>query len=356
MFRRDQHRASRRIHVWGLALCSCSALADSGLDQDNPGRSALRYRKETKIWYSVDSEFVDGQVTTSPLQSVKYDRRLTSVSSLGFDLATERLGLRANAKAYYVRRRVADAEAPKTFEDTEFGTALPSVDITFVTDKGLELFFGKQVRYTPKYTRRTDTPGVDTNTEFGKSRLQSSRLGIVRRASGWAGGLYYVSGDEGTRKFEAVASDESRQTGEEEIFDPPRLGVIVELLAGTLLYDLDFELIQARGKGPKDSRNRTAYTDSFAVRSHILIPLGAVMHMQLGAAHQTMAYANSANINLDTIPRSTVRTGILWGDRKNYGQLGFAYSEGQDGQSLPEFNAKYRLRAYAISLGILVKL
>ena len=304
----------------------------------------------------LDSGFVDGKVETSPAQAIKYDRRLESIGSLGFEVARSRFGLRVNAKADYVRRRVADAETPRTIEDQEFTTFLPSAELTFVTDKGLEIFVGQEIRYTPAYRRRTDTPVADTETRYGLALLRSKRFGILRRSAGWSAGLYHVTGDDATRSYETIASDGSQQVGMEAIFEPPQFGIIAEISGILMSFESEIEMIQARGKGPRDENNHTAFTDYFTLRSDAVLKLSELTRIKLGAAHQTMAYSNNANINLDTIAVSTVRASLLLGDLVHHTLLGVSHSLGDDGQSLPEFNADFRFRSYAWSLGLFLTL
>jgi hypothetical protein len=352
----DLRKHFRRTAALSSLVLAPAAQAYTGLDEQTPGTLALQFRKQSNAWARVDSGFVDGKVETSPPETIKFDRRLETLVTTGFDAFFKRFGVRGNLKVDYVRRRMEDEEEPKAVDDEETTTYQPSVDFTFVTDKGLELFVGVQASYMPGYTHTTDTPTADSRTEYGKSLLQAPRLGVTRRANVWSGGFYYVAGDDSTRSYETTASDDTTVSGDEQIFEPPKVGVAGEVEAGSNTYDFELLFIQARGKGPKDDSNNTLYTDHFEVRLNALVGIGSGFNLKAGAAHRTLAYANNANVNLDTIPVTTLRTGVVLGSVESHGFFGLAYSIGRDGQSLPEFNADYQLDAYAFSAGFLLAL
>src|SRR5690606_7783011 len=115
-------------------------------DDQTPGMLALHYRKKSNWWLRLDAAVVDGKVTTSPPDLEKLDRRLETFTMAGFDSNFNRWGLRLNVKAESSTRRQAEKDPPKAQVDATIVTMRPSIDITFETDKGLEIFFGREMK------------------------------------------------------------------------------------------------------------------------------------------------------------------------------------------------------------------
>jgi hypothetical protein len=318
-----------------------------------PGTMALGFRKQSNVWSRVDVGAVDAKVTSTPPDSTKLDRGAELLIDTGFDIAfAKRWGFRMDAVLEMSKRRQSEQDGPKADVDETTSTYTPSADVTFVTDKGLEIFGGVMVQQSPAYDETVTSDDAESKTKFAAQSVQARRFGVVRRAGPWSGGFYYVQGGQKSRRFEKTASDGSSIDGDDVVFIPSRVAVFGEIGSGTV-YDLELAFVQARGLGPKDELGNSVYTDYFEAKGGAFVPFGAGLALEGGLFHRTLQYARSAFVSLDTIPVTSVRAALALGERQRHFYAGLVFGYGKDGQSQPEFNADYEMRAMAITLGLL---
>lgn len=322
-------------------------------DDQTPGQMALQYRRQNNIWLRTDGAFVDAKVTSHPPDSTKFDRRVEGFSALGFDAVIgQRFGIRLNAKAEVSKHRQAEKDEPRAIVDETIKTYSPSLDLTYLTEKGLEIFGGAMVQATPGYDQTVDAGGLVTSTTHFKAvNLVTRRFGVVRRAGAWSGGFYYLFGADEERKFTKSASDGSMVEGVDTVFLPSRVGVMGEFDVASMLWDFELNFVQARGLGPKDERNNSIYTDHFEARIGAHVDFGG-LGLKTSVAHKTLSYANNAYVSQETMPVTSLKLLSTFGDvKKTYGYVGLIYAYGKDGQSIPEFNAQYGMQATAVTVG-----
>jgi hypothetical protein len=326
-------------------------------DDQTAGSMANDARKRNNYWHRLDLGVFDGRVKTSPPDSFRYDRRLELMANIGVDrFLTQRIGARLNVKGEYTRKRLSDDTDPPTIIDHNRMRYHPSLDFTFVTDKGLELFGGAVAEMEPANEMVSETVNGESTTKYGSSTLIARRFGVVRRAGAWSGGFYYQLDTEGKRAVEQTAFDGTSLSTEEDLFLPSRMGIFGAFSAWSALWDFELGFIQARGAGPRDDTGNTAFTDYFEAKLAGIYPLGSGLGLKFGASHKTQSYANSAYINLDTIPATAIRALMIIGSAESHNFIGVIYGFGSDGQSLPEFNSTYEYKAAALTTGLFIPL
>ncbi len=335
-----------------VGLVPAAAGAFPAQDEQSPGGLALGFRKQNKIWSRFDAGVLDGKIKTSPPDTTVYDRRSEAAAQAGFDaVVSQRFGVRVDAKSEYSRRRQAgDAAAPVSDERKIVNKG--ALDLTFVTDKGLEIFGGIMGDFHEPYERRDKTDAGTTTTSSMAGHVFARRFGVIRRAGQWGGGFYYIAGSESSRKVRSEAFDGSSHAASEVVFIPSQMGLVGEITGGLLVWDFDLAFIQARGKGPRDENGKSAYTDSFSSRVGALAKLGAI-NLKLAGSYRTLSYASNSFVTIDTVPVSTVRLLALFGDpQKTHTFFGVIGAYAKDGQSLREFNATYEFTGTAVTSGI----
>ena len=326
-------------------------------DDQTAGSMANDAKKRNNYWHHLDLGLFDGRIKTSPPDSFRYDRRAEVAANFGFDrMITGRIGTRLNIKGDLVRKRLSDDSVPPTIFDTTIQTYRPSIDFTFVTDKGLELFGGVIAEIQPENSMISETQNGKSTTTYGDSKLLARRFGVVRRAGAWGGGFYYQLSTESKRSITQTAFDGTSIESNETIFLPSRVGIFGAFSAYSLFWDFELGFIQARGVGQKDDTGNTMFTDHFDAKLGALYMFGSNVGMKSAVSHKTQSYANSAYINLDTIPATTVRTSIVFGTPESNNYIGIIYGFGRDGQSLPEFNSTYEYKAAALTTGLVIPL
>lgn len=322
-------------------------------DDQTAGSMANDSRKRNNYWHRVDLGLFDGKIKTSPPDSFRYERRLEVLANVGVDrFITSRFAARLNVKGEYSRMRLSDDSQPPTIIDHTRTVYRPSFDLTFVTDKGLELFGGVVAEIEPENKLVSETPNGESSTKYGGSSMFARRFGLVRRAGAWSGGFYYQLDTVGERTVEQTAFDGTSLASDEALFMPSRMGIFGAFSAYSLVWDFELGFVQARGAGPKDDTGNTAYTDNFEAKAGSFYPIGSGFGLKMGVNHKTQSYANSAYINLDTIPATAIKAVLTFGTVDSHNFLGVIYGFGSDGQSLPEFNSSYEYKAVAITSGV----
>lgn len=326
-------------------------------DDQTAGSMANDAKKRNNYWHHLDLGLFDGKIKTSPPDSHRYDRRVEVLANFGFDrMITGRLGARLNIKGDFVRKRLSDDSEPPTIFDQTSQTYRPSLDVTFITDKGLELFGGLVGEIQPEHFLVSKTQNGTSKTTYHDSKLIARRFGVVRRAGAWGGGFYYQLSTESKRAVTQTAFDGTSISSIESVFLPARMGIFGAFSAYSLLWDFELGFIQARGVGQKDETGNTAFTDHFDAKLAGLYMFVSNIGMKTAVSHRTQSYANSAYINLDTIPATTVRSSLIFGTLDSHNYIGIIYGFGRDGQSLPEFNSVYEYKAMALTTGLVMPL
>lgn len=316
------------------------------------GEQALSYRRTANFWGDFTFHLIDAKVTTTPPDRTELDRRFEALTSFGAEAQLAgRWGFRFNTNSKFLMVRQADKDAPRAVTDFNRTVIEPSVDMTFVTTKGLELIAGTQIEFGTPYKQTRLFNGLKTTTKYHNYNIQSHRVGVTRRARTWSGGFYYILGGESERTFETVAADGSSLKADETVFTPAAIGVFGEIGRSTI-YDFEFTFIQARGKGPTDSNGNSIYTDHFTAKVGNWISFSS-FGLRLEASYRTLAYASSAFIDYETVPWTSFEIGVFKGDRrKTHAKFGVVGGYSRDGQSLPQFNAVRDAKALGITMGV----
>lgn len=336
-----------------MVLTGTLAQAFPAQDDHSPGTMAVRWNKRSNAWARFDLGVFDGKVTSSPPDATKFDRRIETLAIAGADTTFgSRFGARINVKAESSKRRQAEEEEPKAVVDETQSKLAPSLDLTFVTDKGLELFAGMLIEQHAAYTQSVTSANVSSETKFKAVQVDAKRFGVVRRAGAWTGGFYYLQGSEKSRDYDKSASDGSSIAGTEKVFIPSRIGVFGDVGMASFGFDFELAFIQARGLGPKDERNASVFTDYFEARLGGTLPLGSVFGLKGSVLHKTLSYASNTYVSFDTIPMTSLKLVTIFGNEANHAFLGVIGATGSDGQSQPEFNAQYEAQAAAVTSGL----
>ncbi len=308
----------------------------------SPGDYALQYQKKHRLHVATSAAVVDAEVETSPPDTTRIDRRLIGMFGAGIEGPfAGRFGYRLIVAATATKKRETDDMEPVTLTDTNETVLAPLSSITFITDQGLELFAGLGMANYQKKKQQTASVIGRSEKEYGTASVESKHFGVIRRAGGaWAGGFYYVMGDEDDRTVSTTAFDGSVLDSSEAVFIPSRFGVLGEF--GAYLFAFDF--IQARGFGPNDDSGRTIMGDYFSARLGYKLPIG----LEAEVYHQTLGYDSNAYVTLDTIPITQIKLSTVT-EGATEERIGLGVTYGRDGQSLPEFNAAYMLKAVTLS-------
>ena len=336
-----------------LILFSVSALVPlafgvTPLDETaSPGSRALQYQKVPITWGGMKAVAFDGTITDTQSGGRYYDRRLALGGAFGFERPLVPLfGVRLDLRGEVVTRRQRMALVPETFIDETYFVGRPSADITYTTPAGLEIFGGGMLVLKPTHTQTMDAASVDAKIKYSSSALLTPRFGFTRRGGVASGGVYYVVGAEGSRKVTKSVGDGNDLKFDESLYEPTTAALFAQFTGGVMVWNLEVASISGSEGGLRAASGQTMSDD------HLRIQFGGVWAGVINAliAHQTASYSKSAYMSLENIPMSSIRVGA--GDPATGLWAGGVYFFGRDRQSIPEFNAKYKVDGFVILTGV----
>ncbi len=316
----------------------------------SPGKMALAYEKTSHFWLRFDLGLFDGSITTQPSESKAVDRRIEQLTVFGAEQAINpRIGLRFNFLSETSQIRKSESKSQSQIADTRTIKLTPSIDATFITDAGLEVFVGLAMPIYPVQKTVISAPDGTSNLTFGSASMVTPRAGFTRQGGGWAGALYYSTGRETTRDIARSDSNGNVLDSSDNVYQAPVIGVCGEV-RGAASFDFEIDSVQEGGGGQKTETGNNVRSD------YIKIFLGSTVKMEpasikFGLAHQTLSYSDSSYISIDSIPTSSGRVLLILNEAKNYFFLGGILGYGQDRQSLPEINAAYKMVAFSATTG-----
>ena len=129
------------------------------------------------------------------------------------------------------------------------------------------------------------------------------------------------------------------------------MGVFGEFLVKKITMDFELAAVQAGEGGERSEQGNAVREDYLMARLGSVYPIKGAFSMKLGLTHQTLSYSSNAFMNVDTVPFSSAKLLAYYGNPKSNLYAGFVYGFGSDGQSIPEFNAKYDVKAYGVTMG-----
>jgi hypothetical protein len=339
------------------AINSSVATAYETLEYYSPISDAAEFNKDSGVRIQSDAALLDGAITSYPPDQTTFDRTLISIfRAISHYQISPRLALRPVFEGrHYIHKIHEESEPRRLTEDSRY-EARPSVDLTFTTAAGIELFVGAEYWYLPEFERTTISTNFEETSEFDKASLVVTRGGLMRRGSHFLGGAFYQSGSESDRDVLKRASDGTIIETTQTIYSPIELGVFVRFAADSYVADVEFTAVQASEGGPRAAESGdTMYDDHIRAKVGCLIPWDKNnLNFHLGAVHKTLSYSDNAFVSLETIPMTTAHFKIINGSANRHFYIGLSYGYGEDTQSLPEFNQKFLLNSYGAKAGVAV--
>ena len=191
-----------------------------------------------------------------------------------------------------------------------------------------------------------DAASVDAKIKYSSSALLTPRFGFTRRGGVASGGAYYVVGAEGSRKVTKSVGDGNDLKFDESLYEPTTAALFAQFSGGVMQWNLEVASISGSEGGLRAASGQTMSDD------HLRLQFGGVWAGVINAqiAHQTASYSKSAYMSLENIPMSSIRVGA--GDASTGMWAGGVYFFGRDRQSIPEFNAKYKVDGFVILTGV----
>lgn len=315
-------------------------------EYQTPATLALRFKKTTASWVDVTCGYFDGTIASNQSDAKHYDRRIGFGSGLGVELPTaSNLSFRLDMRAESIIRRQVESGSPETFIDERSIHARPTLDLTYVTPAGLELFVGASWFLIPAYTQKVDSSVGATSIRYGSSSILSPHIGVTRRGGIGAAGLYYQFGKQVSRSVSKSTSDGTALDLKQDVQEPSTLGVFAMFAGLGGMWTADLAAVSESEGGDRTESGNTVRDD------YLRLSLASTWNnnLKLGLNYRSASYAKSAYMDLDSIPITAAKVTWLWGAGVYSGVMA-AY--GRDKQSIPEINARYQVNALSLTSGV----
>jgi hypothetical protein len=296
---------------------------------------------------------VDGAITSYPPNKTTFDRSLVSILRIiqNYPLSP-RIGLRINLDTRYIIHKAHEEDEPRRLVEERIWEARPSIDFTFITVGGIELFGGAMYRYIPEYKRETTSVSFEETSSFGELGYAAPRAGLIKRGGSFVGGAYFQGTGSDERSVHKEASDGSVIETSQELYSPTEIGIYARFDISGYVADAEFDAVQASEGSPKSEDGTGMYEDYIRVKLGLLIPYQRnELSFHTALTHRTLSYSDNAFMSLETIPLSSLHLKMIKGSADRHLFAGIIYAYGTDTQSLPEFNQKFVINSYGAKLG-----
>ncbi|MFK7872665.1 MAG: hypothetical protein AB8C84_05765 [Oligoflexales bacterium] len=301
------------------------------------GIQLLNYEKQSNFWSQFESLGVDQSIETTPPGTKFFDRRVTNYFACGKDVFLGTGGLRVAIELFHQVIKKEEEQPPKSPVENKVLRLDTAVDYTFVNPKGLEIALGLHDSYSGSELEKQTSNAISSETKIEDANLYTPRIAIVKRSNQWSGSFYFRQGSGNKqRRFEKIGSDGTTIEGSSSIYIPGHYGVSGNFWAGPAKIDIDFMVVQAGEGGPESEEGIPVHGDYLDIYLRTeMTGIGVALR------HRTLSYSENAFVNLDRIPYTALAIYSLLGEPGHGLRVGFLGIYGDDGQSLPEFNASY---------------
>lgn len=323
------------------------------LDDYSPISEAADFEKKSDSFTTGDSALVDGQITSFPPDQTTYDRTLVSMLRPGFNVSiANKLAIRTILETRYYIRKQHEEEEPRRIIEEDWFDGRPSIDLTVFGTAGLEIFGGAQGWLLPKHEKTTISVNFEETSTYDEAYMVIGRGGLLKRSYYVTGGFYYEGGKTSSRTVTKEASDGTIVETTDDLYKPTEIGLFLRFEVSKFQMDAEFAAVQAGSGGPKTDTGESTLEDYSRLRVAAFIPWNKKeLNYYLSVIHKTLSYSDNVHMSLDTIPMTSAHFKIINGSFDRHFFVGLIYGYARDTQSIPEFNAKYRIDAYGGKLG-----
>lgn len=330
-------------HLWAYPL----------QEERTLGTESLLYQRKANLWAEFDFSLFDGSTRTRPPNTLYLDRRLNSFLSLGSNVAFSggRFGLRAKLNTNYTFQKQKEQSPPQTPRTTKVLNLHPALSVTYLTSKGIEIVGGLKGLSRPKEAVTSSSASTSSNIHYDPLNFYAYHFALVKRGSSWSGSVYHQVGANGKRSFKKTSSDGTNISGHSRLQIPPEFGIAARFSSNGFLWNFDLASVQASEGGEKT-------TDGISIEDDYLRLCLSLYTTRIGGrglkatiSHKTLSYSDNSYTTIDSIPITSFSVKRVIGNQLHHDFLGAFISFGNDGSSITEYNAEYKVLSMGLSVG-----
>lgn len=338
-----------------LASGSARAFTYEVLYEDSIGRDAVTLGRQPGLFAASKLVLLDGQVKTSGTETTSYDRivlnyiKIMSQLSLGPNAA-----LRLAMPAEITYEKQEGEQIPREVSQATWLETKPKIEFTYATQNALDIVLGLDVYYISAHNVKTESANFTATDSYQGAVTTMGHVAIVKHGPSFDGGFYYKGSAEKIRKVtKSTSIDDSTFVVEDRVYDPAAVAIFMQTKQSFGQIFGEFAALEASGGGNRTEKGATVKEDYFRVQVAGMFPVMGSKDTQIESSliYKSLSYADNRNITMDTIPMFGFQLKLLM----NPGVplfAGIMAVKGSDGQSIPEFNATYKLFGIGAVAGI----
>lgn len=298
---------------------------------------------------------LDGEIVTAGTDSTLYSKvlinelRMMQQITLGSNMA-----MRASADVFLMLEKEEGKDEPRIVTEASWVEAQPRFDLVYSTANSLDITLGADGFYVRNYDVESKAATFTSRDSYHSAFFARPHLSVTKHGSGFDAGFAYQAGVEKNRALNKTNSiDNSSLELNDILFEPTNVSIFMRKDLGEGSIYGEFAAIEASGGGNKTSRGATSQEDYFKVQIGGAIPLGSKsLVFEPVLIYKSLSYADNRNVTLPTIPGFGLHLDLNFDNSGLPVFAGLILVKGTDGQSITEFNAKYKLFGYGAVVGL----
>ncbi len=298
---------------------------------------------------------LDGEIITEGTDSTLYSQllinevRIMQQFTLGPNMA-----IRGSVPFYFMYEKEEGKDEPKIVSKANWVEAQPRLDLVYSTANSLDITLGADAFYVRNYDYKSKAATFSSSDAYHSAFFARPHLSVTKHGSGFDAGFAYQAGIEKNRALTKSNSiDNSSLVIKDVLFEPTHVSIFMrkDLVAGSIYGE--FSAIEASGGGNKTPNGATGEEDYFKIQIGSAIPLASKsLVFEPVLIYKSLSYADNRNVTLPTIPGFGLHLDLNFDNSGLPVFAGIILVKGTDGQSITEFNAKYKLFGYGATAGL----
>ena len=298
---------------------------------------------------------IDGEITTVGTETTINTHVLINEARIMQQfLLGSNLTVRASSPFYFIYEKEEGKDAPRIVSEATWVEAQPRLDLVYATANNLDITLGADAFYVRNYDYTSKAVNFSSKDAYHSAFFARPHLSVAKHGSNFDAGFAYQVGVEKNRSLtKSNTIDNTSLQIQDVLYEPTVVSIFMRKdVVGSSVFG-EFAAVEASGGGNKTSTGATSEEDYFRFTLAGAIPLASkALVFEPTLIYKSLSYADNRNVTLPTIPSFALHLDLNFDNAGLPVFLGAILVRGTDGQSLTEFNAKYKLFGYGAVLGL----
>lgn len=315
------------------------------LFENTIGRDAVQIGRLACTRIDTKAILLDGQVETSGTETINYDRSVFSYLQIMQQIALgTSAALRTTLPILLTYDKQEGGQSPRQISESSWLESKPKIELIYATQNALDLILGLDFYYISAHKYETQATNFTAQDKYRPVTMSFGHLVLLKHGGAFDGGFSFkLSGEKSREITKSTSQADSVYVVEDRVYDPTTISIFGQGHLGVSQVYMEFSAIEASGGGNRTDRGATIKEDYFRTQLTGMFPLGGKdLLLESSLIYKSLSYADSRNVSFDTIPM----VGFHLKLHLNPGvplYAGIVGLRGSDRQSIPEFNANYKL-------------